>query len=262
MTIKDNTMTDPIFPDLKDTSVFITGGGSGIGAALTEGFLRQGARVAFVQRSDSTEFCDRMEAETGNRPFYQSCDVIDTSELRDCIEAAAEAHGPITVLVNNAANDERHATLDVDESYWDWCIGINLRAYFFTAQAVIPMMQEAGGGAIINFSSISYMMGQAGFPVYTTANSGINGLTRSLAREFGRDRIRVNALAPGWVLTEKQKHLWVTPDSLREHLDRQCLKEEIQPHDIVGGVLFLASSASRMMTGQALVIDGGVVVTG
>lgn len=255
-------MTDPIFPDLKEASVFITGGGSGIGAALTEGFLRQGARVAFVQRSDATEFCDRMEAETGSRPLYMSCDVIDTSELRDCIETAAEAHGPITVLINNAANDERHATLEVDEAYWDWSIGINLRAYFFAAQAVIPMMQEVGGGAIVNFSSISYMMGQAGFPVYTTANSGINGLTRSLAREFGPDRIRVNALAPGWVLTEKQKQMWVTPEALRDHLDRQCLKDEIQPHDIVGGVLFLASSASRMMTGQALVIDGGVVVTG
>ena len=255
-------MTDPIFPDLSGASVFITGGGSGIGAALTEGFLRQGARVAFVQRSDATEFCDRMEAETGNRPLYMSCDVIDTSELRDCIEAAAEAHGPITVLVNNAANDERHAALDVDESYWDWCIGINLRAYFFAAQAVIPMMQAAGGGSIINFSSISYMMGNPGLTVYTTANSGINGMTRSLAREFGPDRVRVNALAPGWVLTEKQKQMWVTPDALAAHIDRQCLKEELQPHDIVGGVLFLASSASRMMTGQALVIDGGVVVTG
>ncbi len=256
------TTTDPTFPDLAGASVFITGGGAGIGAALTEGFLRQGARVAFVQRTDATDFCDRMEAKTGNRPLYLSCDVIDTSELRDCVEAAAEAHGPITILVNNAANDERHTTLEVDEAYWDWSIGINLRAYFFAAQSVIPMMQEAGGGAIVNFSSISYMMGNAGYPVYTTANAGITGLTRSLAREFGPNRIRVNGIAPGWVMTERQKHLWVTPDALHAHMDRQCLKEEIQPHDITGGVLFLASSASRMMTGQTLVIDGGVVVTG
>ncbi|HEX9857899.1 MAG TPA: SDR family oxidoreductase, partial [Paracoccaceae bacterium] len=139
---------------------------------------------------------------------------------------------------------------------------INLKAYFFAAQAVIPGMQAAGGGSIINFSSISYMMGNAGYPLYTTANSGINGLTRSLAREFGPDRIRVNAVAPGWVLTQKQKDLWVTPEGLQAHIDRQCLKDALQPDDITGGVLFLASTASKMMTGQALVIDGGVVVTG
>jgi NAD(P)-dependent dehydrogenase (short-subunit alcohol dehydrogenase family) len=139
---------------------------------------------------------------------------------------------------------------------------INFKAYFFTAQAVTDGMKAAGGGSIINFSSISYMMGNAGYPLYTAANSAINGLSRSLAREFGPDRIRVNALAPGWVLTQKQKDLWVTPEGLAAHLDRQCLKDTLAPEDIVGGVLFLASDASKMMTGQALVIDGGVAVTG
>ena len=252
----------PVFPDLNGVSVFITGGGSGIGAALTEAFLRQGARVAFCQRSDATGFCDAMEDATGRRPLFLPCDITDTQALRAVIEQAAQAHGPITVLVNNAANDQRHATLDTDEAFWDWSIAINLKAYFFAAKAVIPGMQAAGGGSIINFSSISYMMGNAGYPVYTTANSGINGLTRSLAREFGPDRIRVNALAPGWVLTQKQKDKWVTPEGLAAHLDRQCLKDPLEPDDITGGVLFLASNASRMMTGQALVIDGGVVVTG
>lgn len=252
----------PIFPDLRGVAVFLTGGGSGIGAALTEGFLRQGARVAFVQRSDATTFCDEMERATGNRPLFLRCDITDTPALRAAVAAAAEAHGPARVLVNNAANDERHATLAVDEAYWERAIAVNLKAYFFAAQAVIPGMQAAGGGSIVNFSSISYMMGNAGYPVYTTANSGINGLTRSLAREFGPDRIRVNALAPGWVLTQKQKDLWVTPEGLKAHLDRQCLAEALVPEDIVGGCLFLASAASRMMTGQALVIDGGVVVTG
>lgn len=252
----------PSYPDLAGASVFITGGGSGIGAALTEGFLRQGARVAFVQRSDASAFVDRMERETGHRPWFLACDITDTPALRAAVVAAATANGPITVLVNNAANDERHGTLDVTEAYWDRCIAINLKAYFFAAQAVLPGMRAAGGGSIINVSSISYMMGNAGYPVYTTANSGINGLTRSLAREFGPDRIRVNALAPGWVMTERQQRLWVTPEALAGHVGRQCLKDTLVPEDIVAGMLFLGSSASRMMTGQALVIDGGVVMTG
>jgi galactose dehydrogenase len=155
-------MTDlPTYPDLRGASVFITGGGSGIGAALTEGFLRQGARVAFVQRSDASAFVEEMARETGNRPLFIPCDITDTAALRAAISTASEAHGPITVLVNNAANDQRHTTLEVDEAYWDWSIAINLKAYFFAAQAVIPGMQAAGGGAIINFSSISYMMGNA-----------------------------------------------------------------------------------------------------
>ena len=251
-----------IFPDLKGKSVFITGGGSGIGAALTEGFLRQGSKVAFVQRSDATPFCDEMEKATGTRPLFIPCDITKITMLKDAIAKAAAAHGPVTVLVNNAANDKRHTTMEVDEEFFDWSIAINLKAYLFAIQAVAPMMQAAGGGSIVNFSSISYMMGNAGYPVYTAANSAINGMSRSLAREFGPDRIRVNALAPGWVLTQKQKDLWVTPEGLAAHLARQCLKDTLGPEDIVGGTLFLASDVSKMMTGQTLVIDGGVVVTG
>lgn len=250
------------YSDLAGASVFITGGGSGIGATLTEGFLRQGAKVAFVQRSDASDFCETMAQKTGNRPLFLPCDITDIAALKNAIAQASAAHGPIRVLVNNAANDKRHATLDVSEAFWDWSLSINLKAYFFAAQAVIPGMQKAGGGSIINFSSISYMMGNAGYPAYTAANSAINGLTRSLAREFGPDRIRANALAPGWVLTQKQIDLWVTPDGLQAHLDRQCLKDSLAPDDILGGVLFLASQSSKMMTGQSLVIDGGVVVTG
>ena len=254
--------TLPRFPDLDGTPVFLTGGGSGIGAALTEGFLRQGAKVAFVQRSDAGAFVEDMAERTGNRPLFLPCDVTDTTALRAAVAQAEAAHGPARVLVSNAANDQRHATLDTDEAFWDWSIAVNLKAYFFAAQAVVPGMRRAGGGSIVLFSSISYMMGNAGYPVYTTANSGINGMARSLAREFGPDRIRVNALAPGWVLTDRQKEKWVTPEGLQAHLDRQCLPDPLDPQDIVGGCLFLASGASRMMTGQALVIDGGVVVTG
>ncbi|MBL4629380.1 MAG: SDR family oxidoreductase [Roseicyclus sp.] len=250
------------YPDLRGASVFITGGGSGIGASLTEGFLRQGAKVAFVQRSDASAFTDQMETETGNRPLNLKCDITDITRLKACIAEAATAHGPIRVLVNNAANDKRHHTLEVDEDFWDWSQAINLKAYFFGCQAAIEGMRKAGGGSIINMSSISYMMGNSGYPVYTTANGGITAMTRSLAREFGPDKIRVNALAPGWVLTEKQLEMWATPEDLAAHMERMCLKEHLEPSDIVGGTLFLASNASKAMTGQTMVIDGGVVTTG
>lgn len=250
------------YHDLNDKSVFITGGGSGIGASLTEGFLRQGAKVAFVGRSDASEFVEEMEQKTGNRPFFIQCDITDIPALQDAIAKSADQNGPITVLVNNAANDKRHTAEEVTEEFWDWSMAINLKAYFFACQAVVGGMRDAGGGSIINFSSISYMMGNAGYPAYTTANSGINGMTRSLAREFGPNRIRVNALAPGWVLTQKQLDMWADPASLAAHLDRQCLKDHLVPEDIVGTTLFMASNASRMMTGQAMVVDGGVVVTG
>lgn len=255
-------MTGAVYPDLKGASVFITGGGSGIGASLTEGFLRQGAKVAFVQRSDASDFVVEMEEKTGNKPLFLKCDITDIARLKACIEEASLAHGPITVLVNNAANDRRHTTEEVDEAFWDWSQAINLKSYFFACQAVVAGMRAAGGGSIINTTSISYMMGNAGYPAYTTANSGINGMTRSLAREFGPDKIRVNALAPGWVLTEKQLEMWTTPEALDAHMERMCLKEHLKPEDIVGPILFLASRVSGAMTGQAMVVDGGVVVTG
>lgn len=255
-------MTGAVYPDLKGASVFITGGGSGIGASLTEGFLRQGAKVAFVQRSDASDFAVEMEEKTGNRPLFLKCDITDIARLKACIEEASLAHGPITILVNNAANDRRHTTEEVDEAFWDWSQAINLKSYFFACQAVVAGMRDAGGGSIINTTSISYMMGNAGYPAYTTANSGINGMTRSLAREFGPDKIRVNALAPGWVLTEKQLEMWTTPEALDAHMERMCLKEHLKPEDIVGPILFLASRVSGAMTGQAMVVDGGVVVTG
>lgn len=249
----------PSFPDLKGRSVFITGGGSGIGAALTEAFLQQGAKVAFCQRSDATPFCDAMEKATGNRPLFLPCDIAVTDQLQLTLSTAAKVNGPITVLVNNAANDKRHDTLTTDEALWDWSMAVNLRSYFFACQSVLPGMQAAGGGSIINFSSISFMMADSGYASYITANAGIVGLTRTLAREFGPDRIRVNAIAPGWVLTDKQKELWVTPEGLAKHLSRQCIPDPIEPSDMTGAVLFLASLASRMMTSQTLILDGGYI---
>ncbi len=251
------------FHDLEGACVFITGGGSGIGAALTDGFLGQGAKVAFVGRSDASDFCDEMEKKhNGNRPHFMKCDITDIPALKASIKEAAEHYGPVAILVNNAANDQRHSMEEVSEQFWTKMLDINLKAYFFACQAVVPDMKKLGAGSIINFSSISYMMGLAGMPLYTMANSAINGLTRSLARELGPDHIRVNALAPGWVLTQKQKDMWVTKEALAAHLARQCLPEPLAPRDIVDPVLFLASNTSKMMSGQALVIDGGVVVTG
>ncbi len=248
--------------DLKGASVFITGGGSGIGASLTDGFMEQGANVSFVQRSDAGEFVLRMQEKHGRSPHYIRCDVTDVSALQAALDQAQHVNGPITVLVNNAANDNRHTLSGLSSDEWDAALNVNLRPHFVTAQSVAPTMKAAGGGSIINFSSIAYMIGHSGFPAYIASKAAITGLTRGLARELGPDNIRVNALMPGWVLTHRQMKLWATDESLAAHLNLQCLKQHLYGEDIVGGTLFLASNTSRMMTGQALVIDGGVAVTG
>lgn len=250
------------FHDLKGQTVFITGGGAGIGAALSEGFAAQGAKVAFVQRSDASELAARLQQEYGTEVLFRRCDITDLDDLRWAMDEAVETLGPVTVLVNNAANDTRHTIEDTDEAGWQAAMDVNLRPHFFTAKHLAPGMRAAGGGAIINYSSISYMMGLGGLPAYVTAKAGITGLTRGLARELGPDGIRVNAIMPGWVLTERQLKLWATEEGMANHLGNQCLKEHLSAEDMVGGTLFLASKASRMMTGQALVIDGGVVFSG
>ncbi|WP_170401779.1 SDR family NAD(P)-dependent oxidoreductase [Ruegeria arenilitoris] len=249
------------FHDLNGASVYITGGGSGVGAALTDGFMAQGANVAFIGRSDASGFVEEMRDKHGRAPLFMQGDMTDTELLHVTMQKAAEAHGPLNVLINNAANDKRHSLDETTTKFWDWMIEVNLKAYFFACQEAARQMQGKGG-AIINFSSISYMMGNAGYPIYTTSNAGITGMTRSLARELGPQNIRVNALAPGWVLTQKQLDMWATPEDLAAHLDRQCLKEHLTPEDMVAPTLFLASDASRAMTGQCMAVDGGVVVTG
>ena len=249
------------YPDLMDKSVFITGGGAGIGAFLTEGFLAQGAKVSFVQRSNASEFVAQMKAKYKHAPLAITCDITDIDALQAAMDQAAAAHGVINVVVNNAGDDTRHSLAQTSVQAWDLCQHINLRPHFFTAQKAAQGMAESGG-SIINVSSVSYMMGNEGYPGYVAANAGINGLTRALARELGPQNIRVNSLMPGWVMTDKQLKMWATPESMSQHLEKQCLKTHLKPEDIVGATLFLASSASRMMTGQAMVVDGGVVVTG
>ncbi len=253
---------DFIFKDLKDKHVFITGGGSGIGAALTEGFINQGAKVSFVQRSDASAFCDEIENKTNSRPHFIKCDLTDIESVKQAMEEAQIALGDIDILVNNAGNDVRHSLSGMSVEDWDHNHAVNLRPYFFTSQFVAPFMKKNGGGSIINYSSASYMMGNAGYPAYVAANAAITGLTRALARELGSDNIRVNALVPGWVLTQKQLDQWASPEDLADHLKKQCLKTHLVSEDMVGSTLFLASNASKMMTGQVLVVDGGVVVTG
>ncbi|NOC92686.1 SDR family NAD(P)-dependent oxidoreductase [Ruegeria sp. HKCCD6604] len=254
-------MTQPAtYHDLNGTSVYITGGGSGVGAALTDGFMAQGANVAFIGRSDASGFVEEMRNKHGRAPLFLQGDMTDTELLHATMAKAAEAHGPLNVLVNNAANDQRHTLEETTTEFWDWMIEVNLKAYYFACQEAARQMKD--GGSIINFSSISYMMGNAGYPIYTTSNAGITGMTRSLARELGPRKIRVNALAPGWVLTQKQLDKWATPEDLAAHLDRQCLKEHLKPEDMIAPTLFLASRASHAMTGQCLAVDGGVVVSG
>ena len=249
------------FADLEGASVLITGGGTGIGAALTEGFLRQGARVAFIDiaREASEALCDDLAGKLGALPLFLHADLRDIEQLRAAVAHAISEHGPITVLINNAARDDRHNIEDVTREYWDNNQAINLRPHFFTVQAVVEGMKAAGGGAIVNFTSTSFMINQGDMPAYTAAKAGIIGLTKGLAGALGPYGIRVNAIAPGWVITERQRELWVTEEGLRDHIQRQCLKKEIHPEDMVGPCLFLASDAARMLTAQTLIVDGGIL---
>lgn len=254
-------MSSAMFPDLNGRSVLITGGGSGIGAALTLGFARQGCKVAFIDiaRQASEALCAEVEAECGMRPLFLNVDLTDTPALQAAIAEATAKHGAITVLVNNAAFDQRHAIEDVTPDFWDKNQAINLKHAFFAIQAVLPGMKSAGGGAIVNFTSISFMLNMPGMASYTAAKAGVIGLTKGLAMDLGSANIRINSIMPGWVMTERQKQLWATKEGLEAFLARQSIKQLMQPEDIVGPCLFLASDAAGMVTAQTLIVDGGVL---
>jgi NAD(P)-dependent dehydrogenase (short-subunit alcohol dehydrogenase family) len=249
------------FADLEGASVLVTGGGSGIGAKLTEGFLLQGAKVAFIDiaEAESRALCETLEKSTGNRPLYLNADLRDVAALRAAVATAASEHGPATVLINNAARDDRHAAEDLTVEGWDGNLAINLRPHFFAIQAVVPGMKQAGKGSIVNFTSTSFMLNMGDMPAYTTAKAGIIGLTKGMAGRYGKDNIRVNAIAPGWVITERQRKLWVNEKNLRGHIARQAIPKTMLPDDMVGPCLFLASDASAMLTAQTLIVDGGVL---
>ncbi len=248
-----------IYPSLRDRAVFVTGGASGIGAAEVSAFARQGARVAFVDIDDAaaTALCQSLKAEGHAEPFFQHCDLRDIAALQSAIAKAAALFGPITVLVNNAANDQRHKWEDVTPDFWDERMETNLRHQFFAIQAIAPMMKAAGGGSIINFGSISWHTNNGGMPAYTTAKAGVEGLTKGMARDLGPDRIRVNTVIPGWIMTQRQIDLWLTPQAEADLMRAQCLKEKVYPDDVARMVLWLASDDSRMCTSQLWVVDGG-----
>ncbi|WP_131196135.1 SDR family NAD(P)-dependent oxidoreductase [Lichenihabitans psoromatis] len=248
------------YPSLRDRVVLITGGGSGIGAAITRRFAEQQAKVAFIDIADgpSNDLVAELK-DQGHTVHYEHCDLKDIEALRRSIGTIREALGPITILINNAAHDERHATPEVTPEYFDDRIAVNLRHQFFAAQAVLPDMQAAGGGSIVNFGSTSWMVGQGGMPIYTAAKSAILGLTRSLARDYGKFNIRVNAVAPGWIMTERQVSLWLTPESEKELMEHQCLKRKLVPDDMARVALFFASDESGACTNQQYVADGGWV---
>ncbi|WP_308466165.1 SDR family NAD(P)-dependent oxidoreductase [Rathayibacter soli] len=247
------------YPSLAGRTAFVSGGASGLGAEFVSQLAAQGSRVAFVDIDEDAaarlvaEIADRGEPE----PYFQVIDVRDIPALQLAIARAFDRLGPITVLVNNAANDTRRTVSDLDLAAWDDGIAVNVRHHFFAAQAVQPMMKAAGGGSIINLGSISAHIDLVDLPVYITAKAGIEGLTRTLAREFGGDGIRVNAIIPGWIMTERQLTSWVGEAEHEKILAAQCLPELLYPADVARMMLWLAADDSRLATAQTWVVDGG-----
>lgn len=247
------------YPSLEGRAVLITGGATGIGESMVAHFARQGSRVAFldIQREPAGELVNRLTGEGCPAPIFIHCDVTDLDALKAAAHEALGKLGALDVLVNNAANDQRHTTEDVTADYWDHCMAINLRPHFFTMQAVIPAMKAAGRGSIVNMSSIAWMIPAAGMPIYCTAKAAIVGLTRTMAHELGPANIRVNCVLPGAIATERQQRLWYTPEYLAVIMENQALKRTIYPDDVARLVLFLAADDSSAITNQSYIVDGG-----
>lgn len=248
------------YPDLAGKTVLITGGGSGIGAAIVRRFALQKAKVGFIDIKDADSKALATElTSAGATVRFERADLTDIAALRAAVERLRAALGPVAVLVNNAAHDERHPTEAVTPEYWDERMAVNLKHQFFAAQAVLPDMKEAKAGVIINFGSTSWMVGQGGMAAYTAAKSAVLGLTRALARDYGPYNIRVNAIAPGWIMTERQIEKWLTPEGEAELMQRQCLKRKLVPDEIARFTVFLASEEASACTNQQYVVDGGWV---
>jgi NAD(P)-dependent dehydrogenase (short-subunit alcohol dehydrogenase family) len=246
------------YSDLKNKVVLVTGGGSGIGEAIVRRFAEQGCKVAFIDIA--TEASVKLAGELSERGLivrFEHADLTDISALRSAVAQVRESFGPVEILINNAAHDERHPTPDVTPEYWDDRFAVNLKHQFFAAQAVLPDMQAENAGVIINFGSFSWMIGQGGMAAYTAAKSAILGLTRSLARDYGPYNIRVNAIAPGWIMTQRQLEKWLTPEAERDLMQRQCLKRKLAPDEIARFTVFLASDEASACTNQQYVVDGG-----
>jgi NAD(P)-dependent dehydrogenase (short-subunit alcohol dehydrogenase family) len=244
-------MTEASYPSLKDKVVFITGGGSGIGACFVEKFHEQGAKVAFVSRDDETNLAGRLGV------WFEACDVTDAPVFQKSLANAAAALGPIDILVNNVANDTRQVTIDVDLEAWHKGLAVNLDAGFIASTAVYPGMKAKGGGVILNISSINALLGPPQLATYVAAKGAINAMTKTLSHEWGPDNVRVNVISPGWIVTERQLKLWLTPEAEAEWMKLVSLKKRIYPKDVASLALFLASDDACMITGQNFVIDGG-----
>ena len=244
------------YPSLKGKTVFITGGASGIGAELVRSFAAQGASVGFV---DLDEANSQTLSDTSDAITYEICDLKDIKCLQDALAKLASRLGPATVLVNNAANDDRHSWQDVTPAYWDDRIQTNLRHQFFAIQSVAPGMIEAGGGSIINMGSNSWHETGGGFPAYATSKAAVHGLTRTMARDLGEHRIRVNTVVPGWIMTDRQKQLWATPETLEKQRQRQCLPDLIEPVYVARMVMFLASDDAAMCSANNYMVEGGSI---
>src|SRR5215510_1839775 len=258
---EDRMIRTASYPSLEGRVALVTGGGSGIGASIVEHLCAQRARVTFVDidRAASEKL---VETITGHRlppPTFLPCDLRDIAALRAAVSEIRARLGPIRVLINNAANDERHTLESVTPEFWDDRFAVNLRHQFFAAQAVAPDMAAGGGGSIVNFGSTSWLVGQGGMPAYLSAKAAVAGLTRALARDLGPKNIRVNCIVPGWIMTERQITLWLTPEGEQELLRRQCLKRKLLPEDVARVVLFFASDDSGACTSQSYIVDGGWV---
>jgi NAD(P)-dependent dehydrogenase (short-subunit alcohol dehydrogenase family) len=250
-----------VYPSLVGRAVLVTGGATGIGESMVTQFARQGARVAFIdiQQEPAQKLVKSLSAEGCPIPFFVRCDLTDISVLQKAIEEILSEFGGLDVLVNNAANDQRHSIDEVTPEFWDRSMAVNLRPQFFAIQAVLPAMRVAQRGSIINMSSISWMIPSTGVPLYVAAKAAIVGLTRTMAHELGPFNIRVNAVLPGAIATEKQKRLVYTPEYKAEILASQALKRDIEPDDVARLVLFLAADDSSAITNQSYVVDGGWV---
>jgi NAD(P)-dependent dehydrogenase (short-subunit alcohol dehydrogenase family) len=247
------------YPSLADRVVLVTGGGSGIGAAIVEAFAANDGRVAFLDILDEpSEALVAKLASAKHHPRFLHCDLTNIAALKAAIATIRTELGPVGVLINNAANDDRHVLDEVTPEFWDKTLNVNLRHQFFAAQAVRPHMRELGRGAIVNFSSIAWMFGGADFVAYSTAKAGVVGLTNSLARAFGPDNIRVNAIAPGAVVTERQLRLWYSEAQANEMANRQIIRRRLLADDVARAALFLAADDSGMITKQCLVVDAGL----
>jgi NAD(P)-dependent dehydrogenase (short-subunit alcohol dehydrogenase family) len=245
--------------DLKNKRVFVTGGGSGIGASIVEHFCEQDSEVYFVDINveESNKLILDIKNKNFKVPTFIECDLLNIKKLQNTISKIISDKGPINILINNAANDERHAIDDVTEEYWNERINVNLRHYFFTVQSVKKTMIENKYGVIVNIGSASWMIGQGGMAAYTAAKSGVVGLSRSFARDLGEFNIRVNSVVPGWVMTNRQIEKWLTPESEADMMKKQCLKHKLIPSDISKAVLFFSSDQSSGCTNQSYVVDKG-----